>query len=116
VSLLVLAGTVAALPLLKTNFLGDTGQNTFSVSQSLAPGTSLAAKSAAAEKVEAVLSQVEGIETYQVVIGGSSAIAAFTGSAGADIRYNLTTAAEVEQPEVQAEVRKQLENLDGVGT
>ena len=53
---LILGGTAALTPLLQTNLLGDTGQNTFSVRQELPAGSSLETTSAAAESVEEVLS------------------------------------------------------------
>src|SRR5690606_5040891 len=48
----VLAGTVGAATQLETEFIGDTGQNTLSVTQTLPAGTSLAAADAAAQRVE----------------------------------------------------------------
>jgi HAE1 family hydrophobic/amphiphilic exporter-1 len=33
VAVLVLGGTIAAAPFMKTNFLGDSGQNTFTITQ-----------------------------------------------------------------------------------
>jgi HAE1 family hydrophobic/amphiphilic exporter-1 len=48
---------------LKTNFIGDSGQNTLSVSQTLPAGTSLAAEDTASKKVESVLRGIKGIET-----------------------------------------------------
>lgn len=69
---MVLVGTAAMTPLLQTNLLGDTGQNTFSVRQELPPGTSLETTSAAAEEVEEVLGGTEGVKDVQVTMGTSS--------------------------------------------
>ena len=44
IAVVVLGGTVALAPLMKTNFLGDSGQNTFTVTQELAPAASLDAE------------------------------------------------------------------------
>jgi HAE1 family hydrophobic/amphiphilic exporter-1 len=52
VAVLVLGGTIAAAPLMKTNFLGDSGQNTFTVTQQVGQAPSLDAEDAAAQKVE----------------------------------------------------------------
>ena len=52
---LVLVGTIALAPLMKTNFLGDSGQNTLTMTQNLDPGASLETEDAAAAEVEAVL-------------------------------------------------------------
>src|SRR5690606_21253318 len=40
-AVVVLAGTLALVPYVPTNFVGDSGQNTLSVSQTLPAGTSL---------------------------------------------------------------------------
>ncbi|WP_242090508.1 efflux RND transporter permease subunit, partial [Microbacterium lacticum] len=69
IAVVVLGGTVALAPLMKTNFLGDSGQNTFTVTQELAPAASLDAEDAAAQKVEAVLTGIDGVETVQTSIG-----------------------------------------------
>src|SRR5690606_6648821 len=78
-AVLVLGGTVAAAPYMKTNFLGDSGQNTFTVSQSLGEAASLEAQDAAAAQVEEALLGVDGIETVQTSIGstGSAIVDAF---------------------------------------
>ncbi len=75
----VLVGTVALSPFIKTNFLGDSGQNTLTVSQTLPPGASLSAQNAAAEEVEDVLIGREGIESVQTTVGASGAEALFLG-------------------------------------
>ena len=49
---LVLVGTLALVPYVPTNFVGNSGQNTLSVTQTLPPGTSLDAKDDAAKQVE----------------------------------------------------------------
>ncbi len=70
-AVLVLVGTVAVTPLMKTNFLGDSGQNTVTMTQSLGPAASLDAESAAATKVESALQGIDGVQTVQVSIGSS---------------------------------------------
>jgi HAE1 family hydrophobic/amphiphilic exporter-1 len=52
VAVLVLGGTIAAAPFMKTNFLGDSGQNTFTITQQVGQAPSLDAEDAAAKKVE----------------------------------------------------------------
>ena len=117
-AVLVLGGTAAALPLVKTNYLGDSGQNTFTVSQTLAPATSLAEQSAAARRVERVLNRIDGVETVQVTIGssGGSLQAAFSGGGGGGITYSVTTDADKDQTALQAAARKRLDALTDVGT
>ena len=114
-ALLVLGGTVALLPSMKTNFIGDSGQNTLTVSQTLPLGTSLEAQDVAASTVEDALRDIDGVETVQLSIGsgGSSLRAAFGG--GGEITFSLTTDADADQSALQAGVRDALAGLDGVG-
>ncbi|WP_207454983.1 efflux RND transporter permease subunit [Herbiconiux sp. SYSU D00978] len=112
---LVLVGTVALVPSLQTNFIGDSGQNTLTVTQELEPGTSLEAQNAAASEVEDILLDIEGIETVQTSVGSSEGDvqAAFFGSG--DATFSVTTDETVDQVELQAEVRERLDELTDAG-
>jgi HAE1 family hydrophobic/amphiphilic exporter-1 len=116
VAVLVLGATIAMVPLMKTNFLGSSGQNTFQVSQELPIGTSLAALDTASTDVEQVLRETEGIEIVQTSIGGGSGLsAAFGGGGGSTITYSITTEDGADQEAIQAEVRTELDDLSDVG-
>ncbi|GAA2695461.1 efflux RND transporter permease subunit [Actinoplanes palleronii] len=67
----LLAGTVGMAGLLKTSFLGDSGQDSLRVTQTLPAGTDLAGTDAAAQRVEKVLAATAGVASYQVTIGSS---------------------------------------------
>ena len=113
---LVLAGTVALTPLLQTNLLGDTGQNTFSVRQELPAGTSLATTSAAAEAVEAALTGTDGVKDAQVTMGtSSSGLAAFTSGGSAVANFTVITEPGVDQVALRETVRSELEALPDAG-
>ncbi|MGV8895147.1 MAG: efflux RND transporter permease subunit [Rhodoglobus sp.] len=114
-AVLLLGGTVALLPFMKTNFIGDSGQNTLTVSQTLPLGASLQAKDDAAMKVESVLADIPGVETVQLSIGssGSSLRAAFTGSGGAT--FSLTTDPNVDQVQLQTDVREAVAGIADSG-
>ncbi|WP_396667391.1 efflux RND transporter permease subunit [Microbacterium sp. R86528] len=116
-AVLVLAGTVAVAPFMKTNFLGDSGQNTFTVTQDLGPAPSLETEEAAAEPVEAVLLGIDGVETVQVSIGtsGSALADAFSGG-GSGVTYSVTTDPGFDQVEIREEVTEAVADLDDVGT
>src|SRR5690606_3076009 len=60
---LVLAATVSLVFFTPTNFVSDSGQNTMSVRQTLPSGSNLARVDEAAQEVEAVLRDIDGIET-----------------------------------------------------
>lgn len=115
-ALLVLAGTVASVPLLKTDFLGDSGQNTFTVTQKIGSAPSLTAEDAAAQKVEAVLRDIPGVETVQTSIGssGSALRDAFSGG-GSGITYSITSEAGVDQVDLRERVRTAVSDIADAG-
>ncbi|MBN9215246.1 MAG: hydrogenase expression protein [Microbacterium sp. SCN 70-200] len=117
IAVLVLGGTIAAAPLMKTNFLGDSGQNTFTVTQELGAAASLDAEDAAAQTVEAALLGVDGITTVQTSIGssGSAIRDAFAGGS-AGITYSITTDPSAGQEQVRADVQDAVSGLTDVGT
>ncbi|MBY0177853.1 efflux RND transporter permease subunit [Curtobacterium herbarum] len=116
-AVVVLGGTVASLPFVTTNYLGDSGQNTFTVTQDLKAGSSLAVQSDSARKVERALQDVTGVDTVQTTIGtsGQSIQAAFGGGGTASVQYAVTTDADADQMTIQADARKSLKRIDGVG-
>ncbi len=115
-AVLVLVGTIAAAPFMKTNFLGDSGQNTFTMTQDIGPAPSLEAESAAAEQVEEVLLGIDGIDTVQVSIGssGSALRDAFSGG-GSGITYSITTDSGADQVALREEVQEAVAELDDAG-
>ncbi|GAA3728164.1 efflux RND transporter permease subunit [Leifsonia bigeumensis] len=115
VALLVLGGTGALIPGMTTNFIGDSGQNTLNVTQSLPRGSSLDAQDRAATRVEDALRDIDGIETVQLSIGGGSALAAAFGGGGG-ITYSITTDPDADQDALKNDVRDRLDELSGVGT
>lgn len=112
-AVVVLVGTIALAPLMKTNFLGDSGQNTFTMTQDIGPAPSLEAEDAASEEVEAILLDIDGIETVQVSIGssGSALRDAFTGG-GSGITYSITTSPGVDQVALREEVQAAVADVD----
>jgi HAE1 family hydrophobic/amphiphilic exporter-1 len=111
----ILFGTFAMAPLLKTSFLGDSGQNTVTVTQELEPGASLAAQDEAASAVESALLDVEGVEDVQTTVGTGEGFAAFAGG-GTDASFAVTTDEEADQAALQDEIRDVTDGLEGVGT
>ncbi len=114
-ALLVLVGTGALVPALTTNFIGDSGQNTISVTQTLPMGSSLEAKDRAATKVEKALLDIEGVDTVQLTIGGGGSLAAAFGGGGG-INFSITTDEGADQDALQKSVRDSIDNLKDVGT
>lgn len=115
VAVLLLGGTVALVPFMKTNFIGDSGQNTLTVSQTLPLGASLEARDEAAKKVEDVLIGLDGVDTVQLSIGssGGSLRAAFSGSGAST--FSLTTDPDADQVALQKSVRDAVAKIDDAG-
>jgi HAE1 family hydrophobic/amphiphilic exporter-1 len=116
IAVLVLGGTLALTPLMKTNFLGSTGQNTLTVSQTFPPGTSLQAEDDAAKVVEKKLLSIDGVKTVQLSIGssGSALRDAFAGGSGG-ATFSITTDPNADQDALQATVKKQVDDLKTAG-
>ncbi|MCS5734616.1 efflux RND transporter permease subunit [Herbiconiux daphne] len=117
IAIVVLVGTLPLTLLMKTNFLGSSGQNTFTVTQTVPVGSSLDAQSAAASDVESALEGIDGIATVQLTIGssGSALRDAFVGGGDSAITYNITTDDDVDQDALQDTVRTELEKLPDAG-
>ncbi|UWX96167.1 efflux RND transporter permease subunit [Arthrobacter zhaoxinii] len=110
--LIILVATAAMTPLLPTNLLGDTGQNTFSVRQELPAGTSLERTSEAAAEVEDILGGTEGVKDVQVTMGTStSGLGAFTGGGSSVANFTVITEEGVDQVALRDTVRSALEDV-----
>ncbi|MDR8412900.1 efflux RND transporter permease subunit [Nonomuraea sp. 3-1Str] len=117
VGVAVFIGTMGLTSRLETNFLDSSGQNTVSVTQRMPVGTDLATTDAAAKKVEGVLTGLDGVESYQVTVGGGNALqGGFGGGAGADrASYSLTLAENADTPKVEQALRDRLAGMKDVG-
>ncbi|HEX2245951.1 MAG TPA: efflux RND transporter permease subunit, partial [Arthrobacter sp.] len=114
---LVLLGTVAMVPLMQTNLLGDTGQNSFSLRQELPAGTSLEVTDEAASQVEQLLAGTEGIDDVQVTMGNSTSGLGTFLSAGASVaQFTVITEEGADQVALRERVRNDVEKLPDAGT
>jgi HAE1 family hydrophobic/amphiphilic exporter-1 len=116
-AVIVLGLTILVSPLVKTNFLGSSGQNSLTVTQTLAPGASLQAKDDAARVVEQKVRDTKGVKTVQVSIGssGSSLRDAFTGGSGGTT-FSITTDPNADQAKLQSTIQDELAAITGQGT
>ncbi|GAA3966072.1 efflux RND transporter permease subunit [Thermobifida alba] len=108
----LLVGTFAMTPFIKTNFIEDQGQNTVSVTQELPVGTSLEAADAEAAKVEEELEKLAWIESYQATFGGGDMLGALFGGGANSITYTITTDPDGDQAAYQEELREILAEID----
>ncbi|MFD5224328.1 efflux RND transporter permease subunit [Microbacterium sp. NPDC058342] len=115
IAVIVLAGTLAAAPLMKINFLSDSGQNTMTVSQDVGATASLQTQSDAAKQVEDVLNGIDGIDHVQASIGSSGSALRDAFSGGAGITYSIQTSDDADQEDLRAEVQKRIDDLDDAG-
>ncbi|MEV5893842.1 efflux RND transporter permease subunit [Nonomuraea fuscirosea] len=100
---------------LQTNFLDSSGQNTLSLSQRMPVGTDLATTDKAAKKVEEVLAAQDGVETYQVNVGGGNAMMGGTGGGADRASYSVTLAEDSDTATIEQELRTAIGGLSGVG-
>ncbi|WP_255768330.1 efflux RND transporter permease subunit [Pseudarthrobacter sulfonivorans] len=115
-ALLVLGGTGAMTPLLATNLLGDSGQNSMTVRQVLPAGTSLADTSSAAVRLEEVLRGIDGVKNVQVTSGNAQAgFAALTSSGSSNSTFTVVTDEKVNQAKLQETVRTKLAGVADAG-
>jgi HAE1 family hydrophobic/amphiphilic exporter-1 len=115
VALLIMGSSGALASSLKTDFLGDSGQNTLTVTQEFEPALSLDAKGEQAAEVEDALLDVDGVETVQTTIGGGGIEAAF-GFGGSDsASFTVTTDEEADQDRIHDDVQTEIDDLTGVG-
>ncbi|WP_413318253.1 efflux RND transporter permease subunit [Agrococcus sp. 1P02AA] len=101
----ILGASIAAVPLMAINFLGDDGQTTVQLSQSLEPGASLDAQLDAAEELSAQLQEVDGVETVSATVSGGGGFAAFTGGGGGDsISYGVIAAEGTDMEALRSDI------------
>lgn len=105
-ALVVFAGSLALVPALKVNLLGDTGMNMHMVTYTAPQGSSLDRTSELARDIEEELADVEHIETVQTDIGGQ----AMMGSGPDQASFTLITNAEADQTEAEANIQAALDD------
>ncbi len=117
VAVVVFGGTLAATPLMKTNFMGSDEQNSVGLTQTLVPGTSLDEQLAQVERVEAALDDIDAVTTVQVTIGsaGSGMGAIFGAGGDGVVSYSITTEEDAVQTEVQDAIREAVDGLGDAG-
>ncbi|MBD1540871.1 efflux RND transporter permease subunit [Arthrobacter sp. IA7] len=115
-AVLVLGGTAAMTPLLATDLLGRSGENSMTVKQELPAGTSLDDTSAAARKVEDVLLGIDGIRDVQVTSGNAQAgFTALTSSGASNSTFTVVTEEKANQGKLQDTVRSELAAAGAAG-
>ncbi|MDP5228686.1 MULTISPECIES: efflux RND transporter permease subunit [Arthrobacter] len=115
-AVVILAGTFAMVPLLQTDLLGASGQNSMTVRQSLPAGTTLEDSSNTAAKVESALKGVDGVQDVQVILGNASTgYGAMQSSGTSDANFTVTTDEKKDQAKLQDAVRRALDGVKDAG-
>lgn len=115
-ALAVFVGTLALTPLLQTNFIGDAGEDTVTVTAAYPAGTSLAAQDERARVLEGALGEVGGVQTVQTTVGSAGGFAAFNGGGGTPTAtFALTLTEDGDPEETRAEIRDVAQGLEDVG-
>ena len=113
---LVLGGTVAMSPLLATDLLGRSGENSMTVKQALPAGTSLAEASASAIRVENVLRGIDGIKDVQSTTGNAqTGFSALLSTGASNSTFTVVTDEKANQGKLQDTVRNELAKLADTG-
>ncbi|MFK0005839.1 efflux RND transporter permease subunit [Paenarthrobacter sp. NPDC090520] len=113
-AVLILVATAAASPLLATDLLGRSGENSMTVRQVLPAGTSLEATSQEAGKVEDILRGTEGIKDVQVTSGNAqTGFAALTSTGASNSTFTIVTDEKANQKKLQDDVRAKLADAAG---
>ncbi|MDN5724440.1 MAG: efflux RND transporter permease subunit, partial [Propionibacteriales bacterium] len=113
-ALLVFVLTMGMSSFLKTDFIGDQGDESLQVTQTLPKGTTLEATDKASKQVETVLANDASVQTYQTTIGGGDMMGA--GASANEATFTITLVPESAGNEVMQRLREQLDPLpDDVG-
>jgi len=117
IALGLFGGTLALAPQLKTDFIGQMGNESLTITQKLPSGTGLAQTDAAAKRIEAVLKVDESVSSYTTTIGGATSV--FMGSQ-ADTNqalYTVPLKAGADATGAAKRLRQSIADLgDSVGT
>ncbi len=103
-SVLVLLFTFGLVPSLKTDFIGNSGSNSFVINQTLEPGATLDDKSKAAAKVEAILLAEKDIEVVQTTIGASGDGRVAFGASAGGTSIQVTIKEGIDQTELRSKL------------
>ncbi|MDE2592242.1 MAG: efflux RND transporter permease subunit, partial [Actinomycetales bacterium] len=115
-SVLVLFLTFGLVPSLKTDFIGNSGSNSFVLNQTLNPGATLADKDAAAAKVEKILLDRKEVKVVTTTIGSTGDGRVAFGAAAGGTSLQVTTEDGVDQAALQTSLEAAFAKDASLGT
>ena len=115
-SVLVLFLTFGLVPSLKTDFIGNSGSNSFVLNQTLNPGATLADKDVAAAKVEKILLDRKEVKVVTTTIGSTGDGRVAFGAAAGGTSLQVTTEDGVDQAALQTSLEAAFKKDATLGT
>ncbi|BCL78353.1 hydrogenase expression protein [Ktedonobacteria bacterium brp13] len=98
---------------LQTNLFGSSGGNSFSVSLTMPPATSLQTTSNATSKLEQAIRSLNGWKSYQSTIGSGGILSTSSGTNTATIA--ITTNTNIDQTAFENDLRSKMNGLKSLG-
>ncbi|MGW1787220.1 efflux RND transporter permease subunit, partial [Streptomyces sp. NPDC002143] len=116
-ALALLVLTLGMTTALKTSFLGGSDATSLRLTQTLSPGSSLAATDAASRQVEKIIAGTDGVSVYQVTAGslGSSGSSSTDGTGASTATYTIVLDDGVDADSLQTSLEKRLDKLSDAG-
>ncbi len=115
----IFVGSMALTPLLKTNLFDSSGQNTVAITQTMPPGTNLDTTVAATAKIETILKETKGVDTYQVTAGSTGSLFGAGGGTDASATqasFDITTDPDADKNTIVEDIRARVADLRNAGT
>ncbi|GCE08623.1 efflux RND transporter permease subunit [Dictyobacter aurantiacus] len=115
-ALAILVGTFSLIGRLQTNLFGSSGQNTYSVTLTMPPATSLQKTDEAAKQVEQTLQGLPHVVTRQTVVGSNGGLSSFFGGGGTNTAtFALSTDENADQAAFEKDLRNRINGIKNVG-
>ncbi|OFT43372.1 hypothetical protein HMPREF3160_03035 [Arthrobacter sp. HMSC06H05] len=115
-SVVLLAGSIALTPFIKTNMFGDMGETSFDAELALPAGSSLDTTEKQARMVSEKIEGVDGVRDVQYTVGsGTDQLSVMMGGQGSDTAQFIVVVEDSSKVnEARSEVEKQIGELEGL--
>jgi HAE1 family hydrophobic/amphiphilic exporter-1 len=100
---------------LQTNLFGSSGGNTYAVTLTLPPATSLDKADSVAKRVENVIANLPNVATYQVTVGSGGAFASLSGGGSNTATFSITANASADKTAFQNTLQSRVNAIKNLG-
>ncbi|MFM7013508.1 MAG: efflux RND transporter permease subunit [Actinomycetota bacterium] len=114
-SLMVIGFTFSLVPQLKTDFIGDSSGDNFSIRQELPAGSTFEQKDAAAKIVEDFVLEEEGVQTVLSTFGGAADGRVAFGASASATSIQVATAKGADKKAIQDAIQTKLDSRNDLG-